>query len=798
MKKWIFQLILGVFMMFQHAFGKSGYLVPDESILQIYNARSFPVLALLPFSNTILQYEYQDKQSLSDLTEPTVKLAGVELSKRLFGEKEMYPITSMEIKDAQNNKTMKLVLPENIKIRNYQVSFDNRYLALTYETDTGIKLMTADLRNAQIKTYPDILINDAVGDKGYFWLNDGKSLLLKTIPRDWNKEPVQPLLPQSPVISETEGKYSQLRTYQNLLQNPYDEELFDYYFTVQLMKLDVRTGKRELIGEPGILTEIQSSPNHDFFLLCRIRKPYSYLVPYYFFPKQYEIWNKQGHLLKILHHRMLQDEIPIGGTYQGPRNYQWQPHFPATLVWVEALDDGNPKLNVPERDAIFFSAFPFTTKAELFRLQHRFSQIDWSEEKNELIAHEYDRDNVWRKSWLFHLGQDKKTLLFDLSARDDYNKLGTIITKTTVNGEKVFVKKGDDVFYLNNQGATPEGNRPFLTALNIATLQTKELFRSQSDKHERIFGFVSPDMEKLFIRSESIENPPNFFIVNLKNGNSQQITYFTNPYPKEAKLQKELITYSRNDGISLSGTLYLPYDYKSGTRLPLILHAYPREFTDAVTAGQINLSPNQFDQYFGTTVKYFAMRGYAVLANASFPIVGNPETVNETFIQQILENAKAAIDYLNEREIINPQKVGITGHSYGAFMVANVLAHSNLCAAGIANSGAYNRTLTPFGFQSERRTLWQANDFYIQVSPIMHADKIKQPILLIHGENDPNPGTFPMQSERFYQALQGNGATAKLIILPLEGHGYRSRESQLHVITEMFDWFDKHVKNRVD
>jgi dipeptidyl aminopeptidase/acylaminoacyl peptidase len=433
----------------------------------------------------------------------------------------------------------------------------------------------------------------------------------------------------------------------------------------------------------------------------------------------------------------------------------------------------------------------------MLRLQFRYAGIDWSETKDELLVYEYDRDRLWRKGWLFQVNTDEKKLLIDTNIRDDYNKLGNIVRKNTEKGESVFMKRNNNIFFINNTGATPEGNRPFLTTFHLETLETNELFRSREGAHETIYGFVDPKLQTILIRTESQEKPPNFYIVNLSENNSKQITDFENPYPKEAQLQKELVTYQRKDGIPLSGTLYLPHDYQPGTRLPLVLHAYPREFTDASTAGQVSLSPNRFDQYFGSTIKYYALKGYAVLANASFPIIGEPEIVNETFIEQVLANAGAAIDYLDEREIIDPQKVGITGHSYGAFMVANVLAHSELCAAGIANSGAYNRTLTPFGFQSERRTLWQATDFYVEVSPFMHADKIKQPIMLVHGENDPNSGTFPLQSERFYQALQGNGATAKLIILPLEGHGYSARESQLHIITEMIDWFDKHVKNRV-
>lgn len=128
-------------------------------------------------------------------------------------------------------------------------------------------------------------------------------------------------------------------------------------------------------------------------------------------------------------------------------------------------------------------------------------------------------------------------------------------------------------------------------------------------------------------------------------------------------------------------------------------------------------------------------------------------------------------------------------------MTANLLAHSDLFRAGIARSGAYNRTLTPFGFQSERRTFWEAPEMYAKVSPFWYADKIKEPILLIHGEADNNQGTFPIQSERMFAAIRGNGGTARLVMLPLEAHGYAAKESTEHTLFEMVQWFDKWVKN---
>ena len=169
--------------------------------------------------------------------------------------------------------------------------------------------------------------------------------------------------------------------------------------------------------------------------------------------------------------------------------------------------------------------------------------------------------------------------------------------------------------------------------------------------------------------------------------------------------------------------------------------------------------------------------------------------MHDTFLEQIVAAAQAAIDKAASMGVADPERVGVGGHSYGAFMTANLLAHCDLFGTGVARSGAYNRTLTPFGFQAERRPLWEAPEIYFKVSPFMHADKIDEPLLLIHGMMDNNSGTYPMQSERLYAAIKGNGGSARLVMLPAESHGYRARESVLHVLAEMIDWFDRHLKD---
>ncbi|MCK5050353.1 MAG: S9 family peptidase [Candidatus Cloacimonetes bacterium] len=786
-------ILLGVLMTLN---AKNGYKLPANEIIEIYDTKRNPYIQFIQFEHFGLEINYQLHQTLEQLAEPSLKLAGEKFSKRLNAQMENYPIIKINIFDLYNRSRIPIQLPNDAKLRTILISNDHKKAALLNETENGVQIIIADLKNGECKSYNNFLINDILEDGIICWLNDNENILLKIIPEIRGDEPTKSVVPESPVTEETNGKKSTPRTYQNLLKEKHDEVLFDHYFTSQIVLFNTDNGKLKKIGESAIFGDVKPSPDNEYLYIERIQRPYSYMLPYYRFPREFEIWENNGKLVRLLLSRPLQDEIPIGGTYTGPRNFMWQPLKNASLIWVEALDEGDPENKVEHRDKVMriFSPQSETTE-ELFKTEHRFSSINWSEKKDEFIYYEYDRDKLWKKGWLFEIG-GKPKLIYDLSTRDKYNDPGRLVQRKTKRGKNVFIKDGDYVFYQNNTGATPKGNFPYLAKFNLATKEKNILFRSQEDHHETIQSFVDDSLTNIIIRSENMVTPPNYYLVNLKTSEREEITNYPNNFKQLTKLKKEMVTYTRKDGIPLSGELYLPADYKDGDKLPLVINAYPQEFADSTTAGQITTTSNKFSRFSGSSVRYFALLGYAVLTKASIPIVGDPETVNETFIEQTVNSVEAAIKYLDERGVIDPNRVGITGHSYGAFMVANVLAHSDLCVAGIARSGAYNRSLTPFGFQSERRTFWKAKEFYMEVSPFAHAENINEPILLIHGEDDPNSGTYPMQSRRFYQALKGNGGTAKLVILPFEGHGYQARRSGLHVLAEMIEWFDRFVKEK--
>lgn len=771
----------------------SEYKEPAQYIKDIFDAKQAPSLRFISFESIALEMNYKRYQSLEQLAEPTVKLAGKEILPRTNAEADRYPIDHVRFFDVNTGEYKEIDLPDDIKISDTLFNSDYTKLAVVYESEDGLRLMIVDVKTGKSKIIKKVRLNKAFGYGHITWMKDDKTLIVKLIP-EREDLPSDSLVPDSPIVQSTSGKKSAVRTYQNLLQSPKDEEKFDYYFTSQIAYVNSSNDKVKKIGEPGLYSSIEFSPDSQYILLNEYKKPYSYIVPYYYFPKTYKIWDTKGNLVTLLSDQPLQDQIPIGGTRKEPRNYGWQPHKEATLYWVEALDNGDPKVEVEHRDKVMQLAAPFEAEpVEIFRTKHRFSYIEWSSQEDELIYFEYDRDDIWLYTYLFNIATGKKELIQDRSYNDVYSELGDLLHKQADDGSWVFIKQNNKIF-LNNDGASKTGKRPYIESFDLNTKEKNILFQCREGYYEIFQCFNNKDLSKIIISSQSKTEWPNNYIVDLATGDRKQITFNKNPNPQIENLKSELIYYTRKDSVPLSGKLYLPPNYQKGNKLPLILHAYPQEFTDKSTAGQVNSSNNTYPRFWGASLKYLVLEGYAVLQNASIPIIGDPETVNDTFVEQLNSSVEAAITYLDDIGIIDPEKVGCIGHSYGAFMVANILAHSDLCATGIAKSGAYNRTLTPFGFQSERRTFWQAPDFYLKVSPFMNADKINEPLMLIHGENDPNSGTFPIQSKRMYQALKGIGGTAKLVILPLEGHGYYARKSNLHVIAEMIEWFDKYLK----
>ncbi len=773
------------------------YQRPSKVITDILDAPPTPVVSVSPTRDKLLLAQGVRYPRIADLAQPMLRLAGLRINPNTNGPHNPPRIVGLTLKTIANGKEQKIKVPTNPRLGFPSWSPDGKRFAFTNTTSTAIELYIGDATTGAVRRVNGVTLNAAYGS-AFQWMPDSRTLLCQTIVPTRGKPPASPPAPTGPTIQESSGKPAPVRTFQDLLQDAHDEDLFDYYATSQLVLVTIPPATRIVpVGKPSIFASAEPSPDGKHLLIVRLHRPYSYLLPAFAFPREIEVWNLSGKVEHKVASLPLAENVPIDGVLTGPRSVHWRPTEPATLVWVEALDDGDPRKKVPHRDRVLTLKSPFQAHpVELAKTEHRYSGITWGE-KGLAFLREFDRDRRWSRTFLINADNPSQPprLVWDLSSQDRYNNPGSPVMRPLPNGQSVMWQHGNHIF-LSGQGATPQGDRPFLDRFDLTALRSERLFRCDEKSYESVVALVADDGSRFITRYETPNDPPNYFLRTV-NPSPQKValTNFPDPAPQLRGIKKQLVTYKRADGVPLSFTLYLPADYQPGQRLPTVVWAYPMEFTDAGTAGQVSGSPHQFTLISGISHLFFLTQGYAVLDNAAMPVVGDPETVNNTFIEQIVSNAQAAIDKAVELGVTDPNRVGVGGHSYGAFMTANLLAHCDLFRAGIARSGAYNRTLTPFGFQSERRTIWEAPELYIKVSPFMFAHKINEPILLIHGEADNNPGTFPIQSERLFHAIKGNGGTVRYVALPHESHGYIARESVEHTLYEMITWFDKHVKN---
>ncbi len=794
-------LILSLFVLPTVALSQGSYKLPPKEVLDVLNAPVNPNISISPTHERIAMLEPLRYPPISEFAQPMLRIAGQRINPVTNAQSRQAYSVSLKFKPISGGSETAVGLPAGAKIVSPQWSPDGKLMAFGNIVQNGIELWIVDTQSGKARKVPNVMVNTAFG--GFSW-EDAHTISATLVPTRRGIAPAyQNLVPNEPAVQETSGRGGAVQTFQDLLKNPNDERLFEYYATSQIAVIDVN-GKVTEIGTPAIYDDVAFSPDGKYLLVTRIERPFSYLFPASRFPKKVEVWDRSGKLVNALASVPLLDNLPIQGVTISPRSHGWIPTEPSTLIWAEALDGGDPRKKVSPRDKLMTFSAPFAgTPKELLKTENRYQGRAFGEKDGMMMFYDFDRDSQHRRTFVTdYRSPSKVKLVADLNVRDRYADIGNPLTKELPNGSNVIHQFGDEIF-LSGTGASPEGDRPFLRRMNLKTLKTQEIFRSGNEVYESVSALVKDDGSEFLTRKESVTEPSNLYrrtscvgaAANCTSSEPKKLTDLRDTAPQLQGITKQLVKYKRADGVDLSFTLYLPPNYKPGTRLPTVVWAYPLEFTDPATAGQVSGSTDRFTQISGISHLFFLLEGYAVLDNTTMPVVGDPLTVNDTFVKQIVDSARAAIDKGVEMGIVDRDRVGVGGHSYGAFMTANLLAHSDIFRAGIARSGAYNRTLTPFGFQSERRNFWQAPDLYAKVSPFFYADKIKEPILLIHGEADNNQGTFPIQSERLFAALSGTGGTARLVMLPLESHGYTAKESVEHTLYEMIAWFDKYVKN---
>jgi dipeptidyl aminopeptidase/acylaminoacyl peptidase len=777
------------------------YLVPPPEVVAAFDAAPLPEAVLSP-SKKVMALAYRKAQpTIAALSQPMLRLAGVRVNPRTNGPHRTALIYAIHLQKIRGGPEINVTVPPQANLSNLKFSPDGSKLAFLNTRENGIDLWVANASTGMAKKVSGTFrLNAAAGD-AYDWLGDNTTIVCSVVPPGRGPAPADSHVPTGPNVQENDGKVAQSATYEDMIHTAHDEALFAYYFTSQLAAIDSTSGTATLLGKPAILGDVSPSPNDRFILVTKIKRPFSHLIPMNGFPEDVEIWDRKGALVKKLADRPSREGTPLTGVEAGPRGHHWREEQPATMIWTEALDGGDPKNKVPFRDRVMSLAAPFTeAPSEIGKTEWRFAGISYTDKGMALLT-EFDRLSRRTRTWIVEAGAAPRKL-WDRKQDAAYDNPGTPLTHDSgsraggfgVRSTTPIIQSGDSI-YLTGQGASPEGDRPFLDRLDLKTLKSERLFRSASDAYETVIAPLSDDATVILTRLETPSDPPNFYVRKVGGDAPRAVTSFKDPQPQLRGVRHQYVTYQRRDGVKLSATLYLPPGYKKGERIPVIMWAYPREFGDADSASQVSGSPNRFTIVNGYSHLFLLLSGYAIFDNPTMPIVGPGETANDHYVDQLVASAEAAIDKVVEMGVGDRDHIGVGGHSYGAFMTANLLAHSRLFRAGFAESGAYNRTLTPFGFQSERRTFWEVPDLYAKMSPFWYADKVKDPILLMHGEADDNSGTFPIQSERFYMALKGYGATVRYVTLPDEAHGYAARETLLDVLAERINWFNMYVKN---
>lgn len=776
-----------------------GYQRPNRTLEEIALASPTPSVSINEKGDLMLIMERSAMPTIADLSQPELKLAGLRLNPANYGQSRSTYSIGLKFKKISDKTEIAIKgLPANLRATNISWSPNDSKIAFCNVLNNKIELWVIDVASATAKKATELAMNATLGSS-FDWA-DNQTIIAKTVPMNQGKAPEKTLVPSGPTIQQNLGKQGGAPTFQDLLKNAYDESLFEYYCTSQLVKISL-SGKAQNLGTKGIFSSAEPSPDGKYILTGMIHKPFSYVVTANNFPRKVEIWDSNGKVVKSL------IDLPLYDSYDwnqdaakvGQRNHNWREDVPASVYWTEALDGGNPKTKIAFRDAVFTLDAPFTGEQKnIYKSVNRFAGFAWGNDKIAFARESWYATRRTITKIVNPTTWGEPVVLFDRSSEDRYNNPGSAETKKNQFGRNVLNIDAENNVFMTGMGASPEGDRPFLDILNLNTKETKRLWRSEAPYFESPIKVLDAKNQILLTNRQSQDEQPNYFIRDLKNaGKITQITNFPNPYPMLKGIQKQILKYKRNDGVELSATLYLPAGYKKEDGpLPTFMWAYPVEFKTKEAASQVSGSPYTFTRIGWGSAVYWVTQGYAILDNTAFPIVGEGDKEpNDTYIEQLVGSAKAAIDEGVKLGVVDAERIGVGGHSYGAFMTANLLTHSNLFKAGIARSGAYNRTLTPFGFQNEKRTYWQAPDIYNTMSPFMNADKMKTPLLLIHGEADNNTGTFPIQSERYYNALKGMGATTRFTLLPYESHGYAAKESILHMIWEMDSWLNTYVKN---
>ncbi len=793
-------LLAGAWMVEFGAWSAQPYEAAPEMIGgYLRNART-PIVIFNPQRDRMLIQTVERYPAIAGLATPSLSLAGLRFNPFNNGPVQVNHCRSLQLKRLDSERTIDIPLSKAIPISVPEWSPDGDQYAFMRSRGRDVVLCIGDGESGRFRHLLEVKLNGALG-KPVQWLPDGRNLLCRILAEGAVKPANPSRVPLGPVVEDTAQPELQIARAGSFLQSERDEKLLEYFATSQLAIVNSETHQVTPIGKPRIFSRVQASPDGQYILVSYVRAPYPRDLPVSGFPKRVEIWDRDGNFVYHLADIPARRNVPVGGVLAAKRMYNWRPTSPAELIWAdEPLDGGHPAILVPHRDRIMRLEAPFTGQPEeMVRVEDRLESLWWGEDPHVALLREYDAERGQFRTYLFNPDEFGATpeILWARRRGDRYTDPGKPVMRRLPNGQSVMRVYYNSI-YLAGEGASPEGVQPFLDLFNLTTREVEPIFESAPDVYERVIDLLEPDAASIVTRKETATSPPNFYVRRYPEDETEPLTDFLDEYPAMRKVHRQMFSFEREDGVKMSFVLHLPPEYDASNpereRLPTVLWVHPRTYAAEEFAGQVRESLRRFPIYKGAAHRFLALHGYAVLDSTTIPVIGDPEIANDTFQEQVVSGARAAIEKAVELGFADPERIGVGGHSYGAFVAVNLMAHTDLFKAAVARSGAYNRTLTPFGFQHERRSLWEAPELYTKLSPLMFAHQIQEPVLLIHGGADDNPATAPIQSQWMYQAIRGNGGTARLVTLPHESHRYEAVQSVEHVTWEMIKWFDRHLK----
>jgi len=804
---------------------EEGYLRPSSEIADLVTAprhESALLTNLSPAGDRFLRTESDGLTPLADLALPFHRLGGLALDPAGSRARSLTTGGSARLTliDWRAERTIQVEVPTGATVSGTRWSPDGGAVGFLVNEPGGSFLHVADAADGASRRLTERALL-ATRVTAFEWSGDGAHVYAVLVPEGRGPEPVRPAVPTTPLVRVAAAEENRLRTYPSLLQDPHDQALLEYHTTGQLARIRVADGSVQPIGSPAMIESIDVPPSGDHLRVRTTERPFSYIVPVSQFGDLDEIWDLEGTALAELERRAVREGAPLpeaDADEEPRRSLGWHPDGGGLvfLQWAtqgndqgndvdEADADGVEATNGPRLDRVVRWLPPFddTAREVLFESQTEIRSLRFGGDASWLFLAERVRGT--ERLYAVHLDDpDTRYTLSEWDPDDFHANPGSLLTTTNALGASVVRTSSDGgSVYLSGTAhfEDPETNAPraFVDRVEIASGERERIWEAAEDLFERLVAVVDDDLNEIILAREGPTTVPDSWLLDRRDGSLVPLTRNADPHPIVTQMRRERITVTRADGIRFKVNVTFPPDYpdyQEGTRLPAMFWFYPREYADqeAYDRSWRTYNPNRFVTAGPRSMDILAAAGYLVV-EPDHPIVGPQERINDRFVVDLRQNHLAVIDALDERGWIDRRRLALGGHSYGGFGTINAMVHTPYFRAGIAGAPNTNRLLTPIGFQSERRALWDARETYLEMSPFLYAERLQGALLLYHGADDQNVGTFPDNSWRMIHALNGLGKTAALYVYPHEDHGPAAEETLLDLWARWVAWLDHYVKD---